>query len=106
MIEKRFTTNNGVFYTDTETGWEFKCYGEVVALMNDLATKCSQLKNENEQLKSLNQELRNELQFDEKVYKTFNEIISEADDLITSHLSKHYQRQWKNFCENREIVLK
>lgn len=33
---KRFTSNNGVFYTDNETGWEFQSYGEVVELLNKL----------------------------------------------------------------------
>lgn len=36
MTDKRFTSNNGVFYTDNETGWEFQCYGEVVDLLNEL----------------------------------------------------------------------
>jgi len=33
---KRFTSNNGVFYKDNETGWEFQSYGEVVQLLNKL----------------------------------------------------------------------
>lgn len=66
--------------------------------------RLNELSDENEQLKSVNQELRNELKFDEKMYKTFKEIIDEADDLITSHLSKHYQRQWKNFCKHRGVL--
>lgn len=40
----RFTTTNGVFYTDTKTGWEFQSYGEVVKLLNDLADENEQLK--------------------------------------------------------------
>lgn len=59
----------------------------------------------NEQLKSLNQELKNELESDAKQYKVFLEVIDEADDLIKSHLSKHYQRKWKNFCKSKEIEV-
>ena len=44
MTEKRFTTRNGVFYTDNKTGWEFQSYGEVVKLMNELADENEQLK--------------------------------------------------------------
>lgn len=44
MTEKRFTTRNGVFYTDTKTGYEFQCYGEVVDIMNELADENEQLK--------------------------------------------------------------
>lgn len=72
--------------------------------LDQLIENYQQLEKENKQLKSLNQELRNELNFDEKTYKTFKEIIDEADDLITSHLSKHYQRQWKNFCKHRGVL--
>ena len=73
---------------------------------SDKATKkIKELEKENEQLNSLNQSLRSELKFDEKMYKTFKEVIDEADDLIKSHLSKHYQRKWKNFCESREIDI-
>ena len=46
MTKKRFTTNNGVFYTDNETGWEFQSYGEVVELLNELADENEQLKQE------------------------------------------------------------
>jgi len=38
-MTKRFTSNNGVFYTDNLTGWEFESYGEVVDLMNNLHEK-------------------------------------------------------------------
>ena len=69
-----------------------------------LETGMFNLERENKKLKSVNQELRNELKFDEKMYKTFKEIIDEADDLITSHLSKHYQRKWKNFCKHRGVL--
>jgi hypothetical protein len=44
MTKKRFTTKNGVFYTDNKTGWEFQSYGEVVKLMNELADENEQLK--------------------------------------------------------------
>lgn len=44
MTEKRFTTNNGVFYKDNETGWEFQSYGEVVDLLNALHEENMELK--------------------------------------------------------------
>ena len=44
MTTKRFITRNGVFYTDTKTGYEFQCYGEVVNIMNELADENEQLK--------------------------------------------------------------
>ena len=50
-MTKRFTTKNGVFYTDNLTGWEFQSYGEVVKLMNDLNEENMQLK---EEIKDLN----------------------------------------------------
>lgn len=77
-------------------GKAFHCQG--------IVDKLNKLSDENEKLTSVNQELRNELKFDEKMYTTFKEIIDEADDLITSHLSKHYQRQWKNFCKHRGVL--
>lgn len=75
-----------------------KCANKKLLKSNDFLLK------EHEKLTSVNQELRNELKFDEEMYKTFKEIIDEADDLITSHLSKHYQRQWKNFCKHRGVL--
>ena len=49
-MTKRFTTKNGVFYTDNLTGWEFQSYGEVVKLMNELSEENEQLKQQNEEL--------------------------------------------------------
>jgi hypothetical protein len=57
MTEKRFTSNNGVFYTDNYTGWEFQCYGEVVDLLNNLNDENEQLKEENENYKALLQDM-------------------------------------------------
>ena len=51
MTEKRFITRNGVFYTDTKTGYEFQCYGEVANMMNELADENEQLKEELNKLK-------------------------------------------------------
>lgn len=61
-----------------------------------------QLKDENKQLTEKIQLLQGELNADAKQYKIFIDIIDEADDLIMSHLSKHYQRKWRAFCKNRE----
>ena len=64
MSEKRFTTKNGVFYTDNLTGWEFQSYGEVVKLMNELADENEQLKEEikdyNDVLARLEEKLQRE----------------------------------------------
>ena len=81
-----------------------KAHSNCDKLWWELHDEKEQLEKEHEKLTSVNQELRNELKFDEKMYKTFKEIIDEADDLITSHLSKHYQRQWKNFCKHRGVL--
>lgn len=48
--KKRFTTINGVFYTDTKTGYEFQCYGEVADMLNELAEKNEQLMKESYEL--------------------------------------------------------
>ena len=53
MTTERFTTRNGVFYTDTKTGYEFQCYGEVVDIMNELAEENEQLKCGNKNLKAI-----------------------------------------------------
>ena len=106
MTEKRFILKSdydwwGVVDTTGKIKGEYnECFSTdaVVDLLNTLHEK-------NEQLNSLNQSLRSELKFDEKMYKTFKEVIDEADDLIKSHLSKHYQRKWKNFCESRGIDI-
>ena len=80
---------------------------EEIENIKDVNVRCcndySHYRRENEQLKSVNQELRKELQFDAKQYKVFIDVIDKADDLICSYLSKHYQRQWKNFCKNKEV---
>ena len=76
---KRFTTNNGVFYKDNETGWEFQSYGEVVQLLNKLndenktfrealrelkeigdyqAMRIKELDDENQKLKQENEQLK------------------------------------------------
>ena len=52
-MTKRFTTKNGVFYTDNLTGWEFQSYGEVVKLMNELSDENEQLKEENDSYKNM-----------------------------------------------------
>lgn len=61
-----------------------------------------ELKHENNELKEKIQLLQGELNADAKQYKIFIDIIDEADDLICSHLSKHYQRKWRAFCKNKE----
>ena len=51
MTAKRFTTRNGVFYTDTKTGYEFQCYGEVADIMNELSEENQHLKGALKELK-------------------------------------------------------
>ena len=96
MTEKRLIVDDDYAWIDTFTN--------TVIEIEDALDLVNKLWKENEKLKSVEQELRNELKFDEEMYKTFKEIIDEADDLITSHLSKHYQRQWKNFCKHRGVL--
>ena len=100
MTEKRFVP---IFDGFDKRVVGAKDNGRIISFM-DMFEVLNELSEENEQLKSINQELRNELKFDEKMYKTFKEIIDEADDLISSHLSKHYQRKWKNFCKHRGVL--
>ena len=38
--------------------------------------------------------------------RKLKEIIDEADDLIKSHLSSHYNRKWENYCNNKGFNLK
>ena len=59
--------------------------------------------NEMNKLNDLNENLRIELKADAKNYQRFSEILSFADDLICSNLSKHYKRQWRKFCESRDV---
>lgn len=66
-MTKRFTTRNGVFYTDNLTGYEFECYGEVVDIMNELADENEQLK---QQVAFLEEFLKSGVQYEyyQKVY--------------------------------------
>lgn len=101
MTEKWIIENGEV--VDTSTGMTFDSFTELLTVLNGQSRHLTELSEENKKLKSVNQELRKELQLDAQQYKIFIEVINEADDLICSHLSKHYQRQWKNFCKTREI---
>lgn len=77
-MTKRFTTKNGVFYTDNLTGWEFQSYGEVVKLMNDLS-------DENEQLK---------------------QIILFTNELIrTQHITQHDYWKFRTLCKQNGVDL-
>ena len=42
--------------------------------------------------------------FDEN--RKLKQIIDEADDLIKSHLTAHYNRKWENYCKNNGLNLK
>lgn len=70
--------------------------------LDDYKKEIKKLKGENKELKEKIQLLQSELNADAKQYKIFIDIIDEADDLIMSHLSKHYQRKWRSFCKNKE----
>ena len=59
MTTKRFTTKNGVFYTDTKTGYEFQCYGEVVNIMNELAEENQHLKKNIKKINDMNNLIKN-----------------------------------------------
>jgi len=103
MTEKRYIINNNGEIENTSNHMTWDSFTEVLTILNGQSRHLTELSEENKKLKSVNQELRKELQLDAQQYKIFIEVINEADDLICSHLSKHYQRQWKNFCKNREI---
>ena len=68
---------------------------------SDVEMIVNKLYEENQSQKDLIENLQNELNFDAKQYKVFIDIINEADDLIKSHLSKHYQRKWKTICQKK-----
>ena len=38
--------------------------------------------------------------------RILKECLDEADDLIKSHLSSHYNRKWENYCKNNGLDLK
>ena len=38
--------------------------------------------------------------------RILKECLDEADDLIKSHLSNHYNRKWENYCKNKGLNLK
>lgn len=61
-MTKRFTTKNGVFYTDNLTGWEFQSYGEVVKLMNELSEENEQLNKSRDELISENRHIKKTIQ--------------------------------------------
>ena len=70
--------------------------------ISDVVDLLNELNDENKELKEKIQLLQIELNADAKQYKIFIDIIDEANDLICSHLSKHYQRKWRTFCKNKE----
>ena len=79
-MSKRFTSNNGVFYIDNETGWEFQCYGEVVHLMNALA-------DENEELKKKSRDKQEHITYLEGKIHRMREAIKKLEYLY------HYRGQ-------------
>ena len=37
--------------------------------------------------------------------QALKKAVDEADDLIKSHLSTHYNRKWENYCKNIGVDL-
>jgi len=91
MIEnKRFTTNNGVFYTDNETGWEFQCYGEVVDTLNELAEENQRLKERNNrQCKQLDKLYK---LIEKQDWETLTGIIQELKEA-----NERLQKEWRTY---------
>ena len=89
---KRFTTNNGVFYKDNETGWEFQSYGEVVELLNELHEENQRLQH----FESLYRERNLKL---EKVNKELKEGVEELNEIC-----KYYEMRIKELSEQAEAV--
>ena len=73
--------------------------GDLTLWKEEVVQELNNLDKENKKLRSVNQELRNELKISETDYKAFNEVIKYADDLIYGNLSEHYQRKWKKVKE-------
>lgn len=95
MTAKRFTTKNGVFYTDNLTGWEFQSYGEVVKLMNDLS-------DENEQLKQRNDRQAKQLDnlyhlIEKQDWKTLKGLIQEFQEC-----EEQLQKEWQTYDDEND----
>ena len=86
MTEKRFTTRNGVFYTDTKTGYEFQCYGEVADMMNELADENEQLKQSVNNLKETI--IKITIAFQRKHDSTIVDLVDEIHEEDISDLIK------------------
>lgn len=68
-MTKRFTNTDNGFIVDYESKQKVLNLYDVVELLNELATKCSQLEKENEQLK----------QFQTNTFTLINEMIETAN---------------------------
>lgn len=88
MTAKRFTTRNGVFYTDTKTGYEFQCYGEVADIMNELAEENTTFREALKELKEIGdyQAMRiKELHEENQALKKLNIPIDEIKDTVSDY---------------------
>ena len=79
-MTKRFTTKNGVFYTDNLTGWEFQSYGEVVKLMNELSDENEQLKSFIKSLASLDGKIWLSSGYGYRIDKILNDFNNTEND--------------------------
>lgn len=100
MTDKRF---NYVAFDGFEDNGEYITPYEVVKLLNEQHETIQRLEKEKLDLSIYNQE--NEISALKEInkFKKENEqlkkAIDEADDLIKSHLSAHYNQKWENICE-------
>lgn len=61
-MTKRFSNTDNGFIVDYKSEQKVLNLYDVVDVLNELATKCSQLEKENEQLKKENEELENKFE--------------------------------------------
>lgn len=98
MTAKRFTTRNGVFYTDTKTGYEFQCYDGVVDIMNELAE-------ENQQLKGALKELKEIGDYQAMRIKELDNMNSLIEDEIDKKIAVLTDAKIKSFQNGDEELL-
>ena len=82
------TIDDTIGCSEISDNGEWITYGEIVELLNEFV----RIEEENKELKKENKKLI--------------QIIDAADDLIKSHLSSHYNRNWECYCKNNGLNLK
>lgn len=96
---RRFITNNGVFYKDIETGWEFQSYGEVVELLN-------KLNDENKTFRAALKELKEIGDYQAMRIKELDDENRLIEDEIDKKIAVLTDAKIKSFQNGDEELLK